>query len=58
MKRDLTRIGLTLVFLSAMCASAAAQQPTLTDITTADELGARFDADRGKFRAVLLLSPT
>jgi hypothetical protein len=32
--------------------------PTLKDISSVDELAARFNADAGKPRIILLLSPT
>lgn len=39
-------------------APSPAREATLSDITSVDELRARFNADEGKPRLLLLLSPT
>jgi hypothetical protein len=46
------------VALAVMLAAACTYKPSLRDISSADALKARFNADAGKPRIILLLSPT
>lgn len=41
-----------------MSVAGCARTPSLTDISSVDALKARFNADAGKPRIILLLSPT
>lgn len=63
MHRALYTIGIVAAVASMMFAPASAQenakdQPTMKDLESVDDLREQFNADSGKRRLILLLSPT
>ena len=52
------RISILPVFAALLLVAACAFKPSLKDISSPEPLKARFNADAGKPRVILLLSPT
>ena len=51
-------MGVMAALAAALTVGCRPGPPTLKDISSVDELAARFNADAGKPRIILLLSPT
>jgi hypothetical protein len=51
-------VATLVITLGLVAVAGCSRKPTLTNISSVEELKARFNADAGKPRIILLLSPT